>query len=424
MARGGRRAPTVRARRGRVRRGTAPRDRHCRARGLVGTGSRHRHSELRRLPADVRQGHHDRHPGRLRRDARPSGVDRRREGRRRHRRWPDRDDGLERRPGAYGRVSPPRGTGRRAGGGVPRSARPPAAAARTTGSGVPAGSRTGAGRSARTGSRRPDADAGGIASTRGPTGSHESVVPAARRLADRSVVRGTDDRGERERAGRRGDTRPLLCRSGLDAGPGRGERRRRLRGGVRARGAVPGRPRHLCRHVDPSVAGLVGVRRAGGRVPGLRARRQRDALAKHPTDSGRGDGRGEYGVGDAVDRASRGARARGAGGDRRRRVRGGARSSVRCRVCCPALGDHSARGRRPSPRCCRASDRPFVADRCADGSGRLRVRSGTGGGDPVGRRERYRGDHPDGSALVGQWHHRRAGAPGASRARGCGDGRP
>ena len=42
---------------------------------------------------------------------------------------------------------------------------------------------------------------------------------------------------------------------------------------------------------DPSVADLVGVRRAGGRVPGRRARRQRDVLAEHPTDSGRGDGR-------------------------------------------------------------------------------------------------------------------------------------
>ena len=42
----------------------------------------------------------------------------------------------------------------------------------------------------------------------------------------------------------------------------------------------------------PSVADIVGVRRAGGRVPGRRARRQRDVLAEHPTDSGRGDGRG------------------------------------------------------------------------------------------------------------------------------------
>ena len=178
------------------------------------------------------------------------------------------------------------------GGGVPRPARPPAAAARTTGSGVPAGSRTGAVRRTRTGSRRSDADAGVVVSTCGPAGSNRSVVPGARRLAARSVVRGTDDRDERERAGRRGDTRPLLGRSGRDGGPGRAERRRRLRGGARARGAVPSRPRHPGRHPGPSVADIVGVRRAGGRVPGRRARRQRDVLAEHPTDSGRGDGRG------------------------------------------------------------------------------------------------------------------------------------
>ena len=121
-----------------------------------------------------------------------------------------------------------------------------------------------------------------------PTGP-SSQAPVASRPAPSS---GAPITVTRERAGRRRDARPLLGRSGRDGGPGRAERRRRLRGGARARGAVPSRPRHPGRHPGPSVADIVGVRRAGGRVPGRCARRQRDVLAEHPTDSARGEGCG------------------------------------------------------------------------------------------------------------------------------------
>jgi hypothetical protein len=124
VARGRRRASPVLARRRRLRGRSTSRDRRRRAGRIPHPCAGIRHGELRRLAADVRPRHHDPDRRRVCRHARPSRLDRRRQGRRRHRGVTRRDDGLER--GSRASLAEPssRHPGRVGVGGIRRPARP------------------------------------------------------------------------------------------------------------------------------------------------------------------------------------------------------------------------------------------------------------------------------------------------------------
>jgi hypothetical protein len=124
VALGRRRAPPVRARRRRLRRRSASRDRRRGIGGLRCASSGVRHGVVRRLASDLRTRSHDLDRRRLRRHARPPRLDRRRKGRRGGRGSVHRNDGLERRPRACGPVGPPGRPCRGPGGGLRRPARP------------------------------------------------------------------------------------------------------------------------------------------------------------------------------------------------------------------------------------------------------------------------------------------------------------
>ena len=258
MARGRRRAPSVRARRRRIRRGTAPRHRRCRAGGIARTCARVRHRQLRRLPADVRKGVTITTPDGYAVTLVHLGSIGVAKG----------DTVTEGAPiGGMGWSGDPEHDvptvhlGIRVGEwrGVPRPARPPAAAAAPPApASPPAPHRCSPPRPYR--SRRPDADAGVRRHLRPPAQPRVVPAPVAPPPAPSS---GSPTRDARERAGC--EARPtLLGRSGRDGG---------LAGPTAAtsprpepsRGAVPRRPRHPGRHPGPSVADIVGVRRAGGR---------------------------------------------------------------------------------------------------------------------------------------------------------------
>jgi hypothetical protein len=124
VARGRRRAPSVYARRRRLRGRSASRDRRRRAGRIRHPCARIRHGELRGLAADVRPRRHDPDRRRVRRHTRPSRLDRRRQGRCRHRGVTRRDDGRERGARASRAERSPRHPGRVGVGGIRRPARP------------------------------------------------------------------------------------------------------------------------------------------------------------------------------------------------------------------------------------------------------------------------------------------------------------
>jgi len=256
VARGRRRAPSVRARRRRVRRRAASRRRRRRSGGLGGESAGLRHGDVRRRASDLRTRSHDRDRRRLRGHGRPPRLDRRREGRRGGRGSVDRNDGVEWRRRASGRVRPPGRPRGLPGGGLRRPVGPAATAVdpRTS---APAGAVARAGRRPRGGgdartcgpAGRTADEAGAVAGAGRSRGSRPARVGRACRT-ERGVAAGVRRRagGARRwvlRDRRRSDgRRRRLTRVHGDRRRRRGCWTHRVLPGHHPRGRRPGRDAH------------------------------------------------------------------------------------------------------------------------------------------------------------------------------------
>ena len=414
MARGRRRAPPVHARRRRLRGRSASRDRRRRAGRIPRPRAGVRHGELRGLAAHVRPRRHHPDGRRVCRHARPSRLDRRRQGRRRHRGIRRRDHGLERGARASGAERAPRHPDRVGVGGLRRPARPaPVAAGARLLAAACAGvcARRGAGPCTRTA-----VDSGARPDARGRLSAGASGVgaltPGGGGAGRHATTRGVS------RPGRAGPGAGGPARAVDPASPGithaRCHSRRREPYGGRTsrrpctgagRGSAHGRLGHGCSAGSPRLGGDArrhGIPEGSRHASGAPAAAEASGGGRHGRITGgrrAPSPRRRSAVRRESERPRRGNRAR---------RRGGLRRSGRTR--CPRPEGGTARRRLPAPT---RGRRPRAADACRrrrDGGSRPLCRTSKRSFERAHREPGGRGRR---SAPARRG--RRRGPPGAAR---------
>ena len=381
MARGRRRAPPVYARRRRLCGRSASRDRRRRAGRIPRPRAGVRHGELCRLAAHVRPRRHHPDGRRVCRHARPSRLDRRRKGGRRHRGVGRRDDGLQRGARASRAEPSSRHPGRIGVGGLRRPAGPACAA---PGARLLVTACSGAGGCACCGAgpcTRPAVDSGARPDARGRLSAGTSGVgaltPGGSGAGGRATTRGVSRRG-RAGPGGRGGARAVDPASpgntharchGRRGEPYGGRTSRRPCTGA-GRGSANGRLGHGCRAGSPRLGGDArrhGIPEGSRHGSGAPAAAEASGGGRHGRITG-----GRRAPNPRRRRAVRRESERPRHGIRARR-RGGLRWSGRTR--CPRPEGGTARRRPPAPA---RGRRPPDADACRrrrDGGSRPRCRT-------------------------------------------------